>query len=159
MKYAIKKGTSLLQAVNQLNVLAAKGFEHAETFRGLKETMGLLQHHDAVTGTCKQYVANDYQRMLSEARLDAENAIISSYITLMKGRMAPGQSVIGFCRQLNISECNYTELINDNVSTVVSIYNSIAHSLRHFIRIPVTSNEYIVLDHHNTIIPSQVLFS
>jgi len=30
----------------------------------MKEAMAVLQHHDAVTGTEKQHVANDYARLL-----------------------------------------------------------------------------------------------
>jgi len=33
----------------------------------LREAMGVLQHHDAITGTEKQYVADDYARILHEA--------------------------------------------------------------------------------------------
>ena len=33
----------------------------------MRDTMGILQHHDAVTGTAKQAVANDYNRRLYEA--------------------------------------------------------------------------------------------
>jgi hypothetical protein len=29
--------------------------------------MGIMQHHDAATGTAKQAVANDYNRRLHEA--------------------------------------------------------------------------------------------
>lgn len=32
----------------------------------LREAMGVLQHHDGVSGTEKQHVANDYARQLSE---------------------------------------------------------------------------------------------
>ena len=31
------------------------------------DTLGVLQHHDAVTGTEKQHVADDYMRMANEA--------------------------------------------------------------------------------------------
>ena len=37
-----------------------------------REAMGILQHHDAVTGTEKQHVANDYARILSNSISDGE---------------------------------------------------------------------------------------
>ena len=30
----------------------------------MKEAMAIMQHHDAITGTEKQHVANDYARLL-----------------------------------------------------------------------------------------------
>jgi len=39
-----------------------------KTYKGnitvMKEAMAVMQHHDAVTGTEKQHVANDYARLL-----------------------------------------------------------------------------------------------
>jgi len=39
--------------------------------------MGVMQHHDAITGTEKQHVANDYARLLSEAIEECEEASCS----------------------------------------------------------------------------------
>lgn len=41
----------------------------------LKEIMGIMQHHDAITGTEKQHVADDYVRLLTEAFKLAESNI------------------------------------------------------------------------------------
>ena len=32
----------------------------------MREAMGVMQHHDAITGTEKQHVANDYARILAQ---------------------------------------------------------------------------------------------
>lgn len=45
----------------------------------LREAMGVMQHHDAITGTEKQHVANDYARILTaamdECQLVADSAL------------------------------------------------------------------------------------
>jgi len=41
----------------------------------LREAMGIMQHHDAITGTEKQHVADDYARTLAEALENASGAV------------------------------------------------------------------------------------
>lgn len=40
-----------------------------------REAMGVMQHHDAITGTEKQKVAQDYARILSEAMEGGERIV------------------------------------------------------------------------------------
>lgn len=48
------------------------GSKYEAKITALRETMGVMQHHDAITGTEKQHVANDYARLLSEAIEECE---------------------------------------------------------------------------------------
>lgn len=45
--------------------------------------MGVMQHHDAVTGTEKEHVAHDYSRMLSKAMDNCQDAATAAleYVT------------------------------------------------------------------------------
>jgi hypothetical protein len=48
----------------------------------LEEAMVVAQHHDAVAGTSKQHVANDYDAHLSRGSLEVWDEIgIDGYIT------------------------------------------------------------------------------
>ncbi len=47
--------------------------------------MGVAQHHDAVTGTEKQHVADDYARMLYEGIEDCDVVMASSLNNLISG--------------------------------------------------------------------------
>jgi len=65
LKYMIRQGSNLLQSCKQMvSVLKGKGADYDGNILVMKEAMGTMQHHDAVTGTEKQYVADDYVRTL-----------------------------------------------------------------------------------------------
>lgn len=38
----------------------------------MREAMGVMQHHDAITGTEKEHVAHDYARILSNGFTECE---------------------------------------------------------------------------------------
>lgn len=45
----------------------------------MKEAMGIMQHHDAVAGTEKQHVANDYARLLHKGVVECQKTLTSFY--------------------------------------------------------------------------------
>lgn len=51
------------------------GINFEEDLTPLKEAMGIMQHHDAITGTEKQHVAQDYARILTAAMNVADSNI------------------------------------------------------------------------------------
>lgn len=46
--------------------LPLRGAEKEGDLSVMKRAMGIMQHHDAVSGTEKQHVADDYARLLDE---------------------------------------------------------------------------------------------
>lgn len=46
------------------SALSMKGKTYKGDISVMKEAMAVMQHHDAVTGTEKQHVADDYARLL-----------------------------------------------------------------------------------------------
>ena len=52
----------------------------------LREAMGVMQHHDAVTGTEKQHVAEDYARILHKSIKGGEK-ITSSVMRYCNNRL------------------------------------------------------------------------
>ncbi|KAL0047195.1 hypothetical protein WJX82_009185 [Trebouxia sp. C0006] len=62
----IREATAYLQAARQLEVLTQPQFsaKHPNT-DSLEEAVSLLQHHDAITGTEKQHVTDDYHVRLA----------------------------------------------------------------------------------------------
>ncbi|XP_011645218.1 lysosomal alpha-mannosidase isoform X2 [Pogonomyrmex barbatus] len=141
VKYFEREGNNLLQASKQLVTLTnLKNYDkELEHFR---EAMGVMQHHDAVTGTEKQLVANDYSRILHESMAHAEE-IISKAIAKWSGMTnnTAASFKIFTCLELNISSCAFSE--KSDLFTVV-LYNPLSRPVSIHVRVPVQGNSYIV---------------
>ncbi|XP_033225887.1 lysosomal alpha-mannosidase-like [Belonocnema kinseyi] len=145
IKFFERMGNNFLQVVKQLSVVSNEP-DNLGLIK-FREAMGVLQHHDAITGTEKQLVAHDYARLLSKSIKDGEK--ISSH-TLRKmirnGKKSESQDSLEFysCPLLNISSCEHTEI---NKNFVVTVYNPTSQPLKTFIRLPVKENSYQVTDY------------
>lgn len=83
----------------------------------MNDAMGIYQHHDAVTGTARQAVANDYAFRLSnamESNFEAYAAAVDLEIKKMTGVSSNG--TWQFCQRNNgtyldcpISKMNFTQ--------------------------------------------------
>lgn len=67
--------------------------------------MGLAQHHDAVSGTEKQAVAEDYTQRLSDGIDQAEVVINKAYMSLMAKYESVPNLQQYLCHYTNISAC------------------------------------------------------
>ena len=121
--------------------------------------MGVMQHHDAMTGTEKQHVADDYHRELTASiEACAENTKSSLNQLTINKTEADGsvkhEFLFNTCLNLNISDCSVSE---NSQKFMVTIYNPLAHSTNQYARFPVGGNNYEVRDHQNVLVPSQLL--
>ncbi|XP_070500728.1 lysosomal alpha-mannosidase-like isoform X1 [Chironomus tepperi] len=141
----------------------------------LRMAMGIMQHHDAVTGTEKQHVANDYSRRLDLAIEACGFNIKSSLNQFVTNKSPPIPSTsesskksshmsmvesnywdlqFESCLNLNISICNISENSNQ---FMVTVYNPLAHATYQYVRMPVSGTKYEVRDYRNIIVPSQLV--
>lgn len=136
LKYHARKCSGFLQMCKQLVSLAAVDSADILT---LQKALGVIQHHDGITGTEKQHVAEDYTKMLSEGYSLCENAIEKSIrILLSNDTILPR---LYFCEHLNVSQCLFTELQNQ---FLVIVYNSLAHPRKSYVRLPVVAEGYTI---------------
>lgn len=150
----------------QLTALAKKkspGFD--ENLDNLREVMGVMQHHDAVTGTEKQHVADDYARLLqigidkcSENIKTTLNQLSTDNENEDRSRDDAFDENFTFdyasCADLNISSCSISE---NNDKFMVTLYNPLAHSTFRYVRVPVTDGNYEILDYRNVPVSSQLV--
>ncbi|KAK7316862.1 hypothetical protein RJT34_00622 [Clitoria ternatea] len=128
----------------------------------LAEALAIAQHHDAVSGTEKQHVANDYAKRLSIGYVEAEKVVAASLACLTEGATKTGcrspQIKFQQCPLLNISYCPASEIdFSNGKYLVVVVYNPLGWKREDVIRIPVVNENVVVRDPSGKEIQSQLL--
>ncbi|CAF1037159.1 unnamed protein product, partial [Didymodactylos carnosus] len=143
---------NIFQAARQLN--AFSGVNDRDSLFPLHEALGVAQHHDAVSGTEKQQVADDYAMRLQYGIDRAFEVINASIAKLITKPEKPAPMTPQFlCPYLNISECLPIEKAE---RFTLTLYNPTVHVRTHFVRIPVT-NDYTVKGPDGQIIMTNLL--
>ncbi|KAK9129463.1 hypothetical protein Sjap_009950 [Stephania japonica] len=146
-------------AARQLEYLAGWRSSGPNTF-SLGDALGIVQHHDAVTGTAKQHTTNDYAKRLAIGASEAEmvvNLALPCLTSLKSGKQCASPSMkFHQCPLLNISYCPPTEEeIPNGMSLVVVVYNPLGWRRLDIVRIPVTHAGLVVQDSKGNRIDSQ----
>lgn len=96
-KAFIRGATSYLQAARQLEASLGRPDpkQGGPTTDALEEAVALMQHHDAVTGTAKQHVVNDYHQRLHSGLKEAQGVVMSGLERLIRGEYRPTRSGSG----------------------------------------------------------------
>ncbi|CAG0884875.1 unnamed protein product [Cyprideis torosa] len=150
-KRMIRDGEVVLQACKQLLSVQRRWSDQEDMQRlnDLRNFIGIMQHHDAVTGTAKQHVTDDYYRMI---HLGIEQAIKVVAKTL-------GSENWSYCALLNISQCEITEY---SAAFDVAVYNPGSQATDFPVRLPIYADPagndplYEVKDSEGNIVQSEV---
>eukprot|EP01135_Chromosphaera_perkinsii_P006716 Nk52_evm3s564 gene=Nk52_evmTU3s564 len=146
LKGYVRSSSALFSAAQSF--LSQYIFRHSEKFNlpaqfakdaitQMGQTIGVLQHHDAVTGTSKQAVAYDYAERLSEATEGLETHLIKGVNDVVFGGKA---SDLVTCKRLNESVCEPAKSLKKNKDLTVVLHNSLGQRREHLVRIPVPAS-------------------
>ncbi|XP_055975225.1 lysosomal alpha-mannosidase [Sorex fumeus] len=143
------------QVCNQLEAMvgqrANKGPYGSGNSNTLNEAMAVLQHHDAVTGTSKQHVANDYARQLARGWSNCE-VLVGNALAQLGG----AKKNFSFCRYLNISRCPIT--LREKTFQV-TLYNPLGRRVNWNVRLPISTRAALVKDPEDKTVPSEVVLN
>jgi alpha-mannosidase len=82
-----------------------------ESFHELEDASGVSQHHDGVSGTAKQHVANDYSKRLQKG-VDGVSTCTTRKIKrlLLGGNATDYLKDLSFCQLLNETKCDVSQV-------------------------------------------------
>uniref|UniRef100_A0A4W5MS08 Alpha-mannosidase n=1 Tax=Hucho hucho TaxID=62062 RepID=A0A4W5MS08_9TELE len=115
----------------------------------VEKAVAVAQHHDAVSGTEKQHVANDYARRLANGWAHCQ-VLVSNTLSSLSGSSAPRV----YCEHLNVSVCPLTET---SKKFSVNVYNPLARPVSWPVRLPVNGTAYSISDANGKAVDSQVV--
>ncbi|XP_077497608.1 lysosomal alpha-mannosidase-like [Amblyomma americanum] len=134
LKMMVRYANGFLQASKQLSVLGLKDVP-AEV-KALGEAVATLQHHDGITGTCTDDVAQDYANMLYQGIKGCEKVISTSVTSLLNPGAANVDEIgnkLHFCHLLNQSDCEHTK----ETEFGVIVYNPASVPISPYVHLPL----------------------
>lgn len=118
-----------------------------------QQNQAIAQHHDAITGTAKQHVSDDYT-----SRLHKSMHIGYGIISEMYARILPMNGVTPLryehCHLLNTSQCHVTERSG---SFIVTVYNPLSFSTSQVVRFPIKEYSLVVFGPDGGVVPAQIV--
>lgn len=109
----------------------------------LEKAVSLVQHHDAVSGTSKQHVADDYTKQVQSGMYKASSFVYRVLKDALGKDALLDIEEIEFCQLRNESIC---ELSSSSSSSdfYVGVYNALPRTRSDLVQIPVNSQEFEV---------------
>ncbi|XP_052262943.1 lysosomal alpha-mannosidase-like [Dreissena polymorpha] len=143
LKRLVRTAGALLQTCKQLSALTEIPLQEYKEIDYLKEAMAVVQHHDGVSGTEKQYVSDDYTKLLQNGISYCKNITARSLARLMTVNKSTELTSVDlvFCPQLDLARCDLTE---KEEKFTVAVYNPLARSRLTYVRIPVSKGDFSV---------------
>ncbi|XP_062010431.1 probable alpha-mannosidase At5g13980 isoform X2 [Rosa rugosa] len=161
LKHYVRTMSGYYLAARQLEFFKGRSTSGPNT-DSLADALAIAQHHDAVTGTEKQHVANDYAKRLSIGYMESEQLVATSLAHLVESASYTGSgnptTKFQQCLLLNISYCPASEVtLSQGKKLIVVVYNSLGWKRDDTVRIPVINEDVIVHDSEGKAIESQLL--
>ncbi|XP_048333920.2 probable alpha-mannosidase At5g13980 [Ziziphus jujuba] len=145
-------------AARQLEFFKGRNKE-GPTTESLADALAIAQHHDGLTGTEKQHVADDYAKRLSIGYAESEKVVAASLASLTDlASKTDSKTMFQQCPLLNVSYCPPSEAdLSEGKDLVIVVYNPLGWKREDVVKIPVTNENLVVRDFSGKEIQSQLI--
>ncbi len=163
LKRAARSAASELFAVERLMVQASKGSDMEvtpELFQ-FRSAVGIVQHHDALPGTCRPSVMDEYLADLSKGRSNGGNLLAEAVKSIMFDEKAPADIV------LNTSKAYIRNLLKQGKGAAVVVSNPLGWSVSRAVELVLANQSEAkghfplacvqVQDANGALVPSQLV--
>lgn len=141
-------GSSFLQAARQIesmkdshDTVGLDGCKCKEPLYLLDDAMGVVQHHDAVSGTAKQHVANDYAKRVQAGIDRAAKAVSEKLKHILLSESNAGQYLndLSYCQLLNETKCEVSTQ-SSGKDLYVLVYNGLGQKRPAIVSLPIPAD-------------------
>ena len=159
LKRYVRSSSNFLQIARQWEVFSNVSIDALTSpLLALWDALGVAQHHDAVSGTERQNVADDYALRIYRGFTSADTFVEQAMAlwTVRVSQVTPPLLVT--CPLANISICPPTQSMSQaGTITALLVYNPLARSVRRLVAVPCERANATVIDGSDqALIPSQV---
>ena len=145
LKFYERVGAGYMNAARQLETLDDVTMKTDM----LEAAVGVTTHHDGMSGSSKQAVADDYEQRVSDGQGYTSEFVASSLAKLA----GLAGSTVEQCMALNMTFCDYT---TETDSFTVTLWNQLAQQKMEVVRLPIKSATATVMDATGKSIPAHV---
>eukprot|EP00359_Climacostomum_virens_P001263 CAMPEP_0204897750 /NCGR_PEP_ID=MMETSP1397-20131031/896_1 /ASSEMBLY_ACC=CAM_ASM_000891 /TAXON_ID=49980 /ORGANISM="Climacostomum Climacostomum virens, Strain Stock W-24" /LENGTH=968 /DNA_ID=CAMNT_0052065525 /DNA_START=197 /DNA_END=3103 /DNA_ORIENTATION=+ len=111
-----------------------------------RQVMGVVQHHDGVSGTERQLVTFDYAQRMSSAIHEAR--MFYQMVSRAANNVTGETNFYGQCPLLNETICSFTERMTDNLA--IAVFNPSYNNVTRLVEIPVTRGDLKIIREDNS---------
>ena len=159
LKRYTRVSSQLLNAARHWFVFSGSLAGDAASVERLWSALSVVQHHDAVAGTARQAVTDDYSQRLSRGGAEADAAMQRTIAQIVSAGNSSHAALLPFvsCPLANYTVCPASQ---QSAAVVVLLYNPLARERVELHSVPVTvtqSGGLAVYDSQGRVQPSQVV--
>jgi len=156
---AVKLLLSKLLLVSNKNVLvpdmnSMKQLNNA--LNSIEEPLAIVQHHDAVSGTMKEYVRTDYENMLANGRKAVETTLQPILLKLLKERIGETPATTAFQYDWLYRDDSYTQVFDGTNKPTIAIFNP-GSARQQLVKVKLPGAQYKIINEANNQLPTDII--